>query len=281
MTMAWDSNGNYYRSRRNGKKVTREYFGKGEAARLAAAIDDRKRRRKLEQIAAVKALRRRWDDANKPVERLREGTHLVLRAARLAARNRRTRDGDPNVDAKSDDVMQELRELIALGETGDNGVLPRVQHLLDQHAEIADHFGDAGKVATELWLTLYIGDNAVLAECTRRKMLILKASIAGPVPSPLETLMVEHVIVCWLQIHATEALHAQAHMEKANDAVLRERQRQTKESQRLYTTSLKQLAELRRLLPQPAGDPLSIRFPVVGGEVADDAGSPEDPGTGR
>jgi hypothetical protein len=68
--MAWDSNGMYYRSRRKGKKVTREYFGNGEAARLAAALDDRKRRRNLEQIAAVKALRRRWDEVNKPLELL-------------------------------------------------------------------------------------------------------------------------------------------------------------------------------------------------------------------
>ncbi len=58
--MALDkANGMYYRSRRKGKKVTREYFGNGDAARLAAALDDRKRQRKQEEIAAVQALRRR------------------------------------------------------------------------------------------------------------------------------------------------------------------------------------------------------------------------------
>jgi hypothetical protein len=278
--MAWDKrNGMYYRSHRKGKKVTREYFGNGKAAGLAAALDDRKRRRKQEQVAAVKEVRQRWNEANKPLERLRDGTRLLLRAVRLAAMNHR---GDPVMDEKSDDVIKELRELIVLGETGDSGVLPRVQHLLDQHAEIADHFGDAAKVATELWLALYVGGNAVMAEATRRKMVSLRASIAGPVPSPLETVMVEHVLVCWLQTHATEAMHAQAHQEKASDAVLRERQRQTKESQQLYAASLKQLAELRRLLPQRDSDRLGMRFPVVSDAPADDgAGSDEGAEVGR
>jgi hypothetical protein len=155
--------------------------------------------------------------------------------------------------------MTELRALIEIGETGDKGVLPRLRRLLDHHEEITDHFGDAGNVATELWLKLYVGDNLVLTELTRRKMVSLRASIAGPVPTPLENLMVEQVIIAWLQTHATEALHAQACLEKASDAVVRERQRQTEASRRHYAVSIKQLAELRKLLPRLA-EPLSFRL---------------------
>jgi hypothetical protein len=268
--MAWDkTNGMYYRYHREGKKVTREYFGKGEEARLAAGLDERKRRLAQQELTAVKAIRLRWGKADMSMGRWRADTDLLSRAVRLVARARRRRSGDPNVDATSDDVMKELRELIELGESGDKGVLPRVRHLLDRHQEIADHFGDAGNVATELWLKLYAGHNLVMAESTRRKMVLLKASIAGPVPSPLETLMVEQVIIAWLQVNATEALHAQAHQEQASDVVLRERQRQTEASRRLYAVSIKQLAELRKLLPKLA-DPLSFRL-----RAATDA--PDDP----
>jgi hypothetical protein len=169
--------------------------------------------------------------------------------------------------------MKELRELIEVGETGDKGVLPRVRHLLDRHQEIADHFGDAANVATDLWVSIYVGANAVSAEATRRKMVLLRASIAGPVPSPLETLMVEQIFIGWLQVNATEALHAQACSEKASDAVLRERQRQTEAGQRLYAASIKQLAELRKLLPRLA-DPLSVRLRAVADAPGDHSEEP-------
>jgi hypothetical protein len=40
--MAWESHNRklaYYRSHRQGKKVTREYFGSGDLARLASGLD--------------------------------------------------------------------------------------------------------------------------------------------------------------------------------------------------------------------------------------------------
>jgi hypothetical protein len=85
------TNGRYCRSYRDGETVTREYFSDGEAAELAAGLD----KRRQEEIATVKALRQRWDDAGKPMKILDEGTRMVLRAARLIARNPRVPYGDP------------------------------------------------------------------------------------------------------------------------------------------------------------------------------------------
>lgn len=50
--MAWELRGNrlyYYRSRRLGKHVMKEYFGAGLAAHLAAAEDEDRRRRRQER----------------------------------------------------------------------------------------------------------------------------------------------------------------------------------------------------------------------------------------
>ena len=46
-------------------------------------------------------------------------------------------------------------------------------------------------------------------------------------------------------------------------------------TQPTMSTSLKQLAELRRLLPPLRGDRLAMRFPVVGSDAADDAAGSE------
>ena len=42
--MAWDSRGYYYRSRREGKRVRRDYFGKGPIGELASDLVDDMRR---------------------------------------------------------------------------------------------------------------------------------------------------------------------------------------------------------------------------------------------
>src|SRR5437870_2666981 len=49
---------------------------------------------------------------------------------------------------------------------------------LDEHPQLTNHFGDVAKVAVECWLSLYANNNALLAEATRRKMLVWRASIA-------------------------------------------------------------------------------------------------------
>ena len=154
--MAWDKgNGMYYRSRRIGKKVAREYFGNGELARLAFALDDLQRRRKEADAIVVKALSQRWDEGCKPLEKLRRGVRVVLQAVRPIAKRDHGSRGDSVVDTKSCDVFEELRKLVALGKYGGRGVLPRIRQLLDRHAEIRNYFGDAAKIATEFWLSNY------------------------------------------------------------------------------------------------------------------------------
>jgi hypothetical protein len=136
--------------------------------------------------------------------------------------------------------------------------------LLDEHAEITDHFGDAGKVSTELWLSLYASTDAVLAEATRRKMVSLRASISGPAPSPLETLMIDLVIVSRLRAFAMQALQAQALLENRSDAIVREQTRQIEKSLELFGQSLKQLAELHVLIRDHEGDQHPLRLTGVG-----------------
>ena len=79
----------------------------------------------------------------------------------------------------SDEVIRELRELVGRAEAGDASVLPQIRGLLDAHPHIADHFGDVAKVAVELWISVYAGNNPLLADATRGKMLVWRASIVG------------------------------------------------------------------------------------------------------
>ena len=163
-----------------------------------------------------------------------------------------------------DPLIDELQDLVARADAGDATALPRIKQLLDEQRPLTDHFGDVAKVAAESWLTLYAGNNAVLTEATRRKMLLWRSSIAGPNPTPLEALMVEQIVVCWLQSHYAEAMYAQAMETKANGPILREMASQQDAGQQRMAASLQQLAELRRLLLEPALETVKLHCPPLG-----------------
>ena len=254
--MTWDKrNGMYYRSQRVGKRVIREYYGKGDAARLAAAIDACKGRRVPEDAAAA-ALERHWSPACEQLDRLRAGTRSIMGVVRLAAGHPRGQAAEVTMTIQDDSVVKEMRELARAAGEGEESAWPRVQRMLIDRPEIVDHFGDIGKVAADLWMSLYAGTNILMREVTRRNMLAWKESIAGPSPSPMETLLIDEVMVCWMQTHYFEMMHAQALEYRDSRSARDEAHRRQEASRQSLAESLNQLAELRRLLglvePEPA-----------------------------
>jgi len=94
--MAWDVCGNtryYTRSRRVDGRVTREYYGKGEAAHLAAALDAQKRQQREAQLAARRHDRERWQAACAPLDQVIEDCTLFVQAALIAGGYHRRNKG--------------------------------------------------------------------------------------------------------------------------------------------------------------------------------------------
>src|SRR4051812_29916374 len=91
--MAWEVQGKrrfYYRSRRVGRTVKRDYYGDGVEAHLAAALDQRKRR----QRQVGHAERQPGEAAWGPWEAFTAATKLLLQAALLAAGYRQHHKGE-------------------------------------------------------------------------------------------------------------------------------------------------------------------------------------------
>src|ERR1019366_9412038 len=270
--MAWELRSGrrvYYRSRRKGKRVLRDYFG-GDAARLAAALDDNKRRHKKQGHDTVGSLHRQWDQTCERLDRLCDGTLLLLRAVRVMADGHLVVEGDRIVSTTPDELNEHLRDLVARAETGDKAVLPQVKQMIQVHPQIVDHFGDIAKVAADLWLSLYAGNNVLLAEATREKMVAWRGLLSGTNPSPLEILMIEQITVCWLQSHYAEAMYAQALEAKAGPAIVRELRPHQEEGQRNLIQSIKHLAELLDVLPMTPPGTLQLHVPDCGRTIAED-----------
>ena len=262
--MAWELHSGksvYYRSHRKGKKVTREYYGTGDMARLASALDSAKRSKKQPASDLVVVIRKRWEEASKPLKQLSDGTRLLMTAVRLTTGCGPIQEGGAMVSKSSEDAIRELRDLVGRAEAGDASVLPQIRGLLDAHPHVADHFGDVAKVAVELWISVYAGSNPLVADATRGKMLVWRASIIGPNPSPLESLMIELIMVCWLQVHYAEAMYAQAIEAKASRPVLAEKALQQETASQRFAVSLKQLVEIRTLLPEATSGPVKLHTP--------------------
>ena len=79
--------------------------------------------------------------------------------------------------------------------------------------------------------------------------MTLRAELGGPQPSPLERLLVERIVACWLQVLIGEDSYARqlrrGDLSWATDSY---HQRRLDQAQRRYLTAIKALAQVRRLL---------------------------------
>jgi hypothetical protein len=102
----------------------------------------------------------------------------------------------------------------------------------------------------------------LLLESTQRKAAQLRAELAGPEPSRLERLLVEHIVSCWLQTNYADSAYAQL-PKGANPAQHTAALQRQNSAQQRYLQAVKALATVRKLL-RPAPSPLELLQAPVG-----------------
>ncbi len=88
-----------------------------------------------------------------------------------------------------------------------------------------------------------------MTESLQRKLENLKAQLGGSNPIPLERLVIERVVSCWLQLQHIDVLVAQARPGTVQAKFLLQRQAQ---ADRAYNTAVKSLTTVRQLMPNSA-----------------------------
>ena len=159
-----------------------------------------------------------------------------------------------------DPILEQLHRLVERAEGGDASVMGELRVALDANPWVWERFGDLAKQSQAAWLLLIAGRNLLLLESTQRKAAQLRAELAGPAPSPLERLLIERVVACWLQTNFADASYAQlkGNSPAQHTAAL---QRQNSAQQR-YLQAVKALATVRKLL-RPAPSPLDLAMRPV------------------
>ena len=140
---------------------------------------------------------------------------------------------------------EEFQQLVARATTGDARVLPQLRKYLDSNPQIWLYYGDLALQAQEAWIGLSAGKNLMLHESLSRTAAESKRQLGGENPSPIERLLVERVVACWLQVSWADANAAQMALSATHDAMMQKRQ--TRAQQR-YLAAVKAFTDLRRTL---------------------------------
>ncbi len=151
----------------------------------------------------------------------------------------------------------DVRQLLDRAGRGDQTCLPALRQLLDTRPDIWRTLGDLARHAELSLLRLVAGANLLAHETTQRRLQELKAELAGPVPTPLERLLVDRIGVCWLMVHGLDLELARMDKGQAAGPLGVSVQRRLDSAQKRYLAALKQLALVRKLLP-PRLVPLEV-----------------------
>jgi hypothetical protein len=165
--------------------------------------------------------------------------------------------GEQGNDTVRGSDTERLAELVQRAQQGDLTVLPLLREALEADPTLWQVYGDLAAQAQEAWLQLLAGPDYLLAEAVRLKLAALRKELGAEGASPLEKLLVERIVACWLQTHYADALYAQAKGPQSTTSVRQELMKRQESSQRRYLAAIKQLALVRKLL-KPALSPLQL-----------------------
>jgi hypothetical protein len=139
----------------------------------------------------------------------------------------------------------ELRKLLKRAQGGDASTLPALRKLLQEPAAVDELGGDLAQQAALSLIAAAAGKNLMFKEALTRKLELLRAELAGPSPAPVERLLVERVVACWLQVQDADVRYAQAR--DLSLAWGEHYQRRMDRAHKRYLSALKTLALVRRL----------------------------------
>jgi hypothetical protein len=158
--------------------------------------------------------------------------------------------------------MQQIEAVIKRANAGDESVVPELQDLLKRLPAIAGPLGgNLARHAEKLLVKALAHSNLAVREALLLQLEQLRDELGEPTQGPLERLLVDRVVLCWLHVHYADYQYA-----LAAEAALQYReflQRQQDRAQRRYLAAIKSLSTIRRLLR-----PIQFDISVTDGRIS-------------
>jgi hypothetical protein len=148
------------------------------------------------------------------------------------------------------ELISNKNRLLALmdrAQEGDEGALPALRKVLDEEPKIA-MFVDLARDVERSVVKRLAGNDMFTQEAIPRNLKAMRREIAGDNPSPLEKLLTERIALCWLELQYFEAIHAQ-NLGNISITQSDHHQRRIDKAHRRYLSSIKALAQIRKMGP--------------------------------
>jgi hypothetical protein len=154
---------------------------------------------------------------------------------------------------------QEFVEAARRAQNGDKTALPALRELLKDPVTADRLGGDLAEHAQRTLVNKFSGQNLLFREAMTRKLELLRAELGGPRPVPLERLLVERVVSCWLHLYHLEQVYAQ--QDSMSLALGTYYQLCLDRAQKRYLSAIKTLALVRRLALPVLAAPAAVTAP--------------------
>jgi hypothetical protein len=143
-------------------------------------------------------------------------------------------------------TSDEILQLLERAKAGDETVTEQVREMLTICPGFAESLGgDLGQITERLLSTAVAGDDIPFRESIKHKMKALRRDLAGPEATPIEKLLVDRIVICWLQVQMADL--AQAKEESQTIALERFQLRRQDSANRRYLAAIRTLATIRKM----------------------------------
>jgi len=144
---------------------------------------------------------------------------------------------------------EELREAIDRAQEGDKSALPVIRkHLADQPA-IYWEMAEYARIVQGEQIKAYTGGGLYVREIMDEVVRRLREDLSGGDPSPLERLLVERIISCYLHVNYAESEYSGTVGRGARLEVAEYMQKRLDRANKRYLQALKALAQVRKMGP--------------------------------
>jgi hypothetical protein len=152
----------------------------------------------------------------------------------------------------------ELQALLEKASRGDRSVLPELKKAFDVHPELVAQLGDLVWHAQESLLTLVAGSCLTAREAIARQSAALRQRLAATVTSELEKLLIDRVVLSWMEVYHGDIDLAQRLLKCSGaEPAAQAAQRRLDRAHARYLSAIKALATTHKLL-RPTLSPLEL-----------------------
>jgi len=153
---------------------------------------------------------------------------------------------------KADDYAAVAKQISTLSEKANNGdarAMVELRPLIRAYPAAFTAYSELSSAVRDMILSQITGANKglLIADRVKAHLQKLAQELAGPAPTPLEALLVDRIVTCWLEVQYIDSLlistYANAGSYKQGEYIQR---RQERAHQR-YLSTIKALAQIRRL----------------------------------